>query len=413
MYCVKWIESCGRSGGRASRLQVAATLSVVVAALAVAGCSGQPSGWSGLQNPPQPNPNPTPTAPSGDVLGTGSVRVAMLLPMSASGNAGKLARVFRNSAELALSDYSGTDIQIVIKDTAGTSDGARSAALSAASENAQMILGPIFSSSVSGVSGASRQAGIPVVAYSTNTSVASRGVYLMSFLPQQDVNRIISYAVEKGRKSFAALLPDNGYGTVTEGAFRQAVAQYGGRVVALERYRLDKADMRAKAAVVAAAARQADAVFMPDGGDAAALLAQAMVSAGVNSGTVKFLGSGQWDDPRVLGSSALAGAWFPAPDKSGYTSFAARYAEKFGGTPPRTATLAYDSAILAAGLVRNNRTDPFAYETLTTSQGFIGIDGVFRFRSDGTNQRGLAVYEVSGGTARILSSAPRTFASGS
>jgi outer membrane PBP1 activator LpoA protein len=60
-------------------------------------------------------------------------------------------------------------------------------------------------------------------------------VYLLSFLPESDVNRIVDYAAGTGKRSFAAMLPENAYGNVVEAAFKQAVARKGGRIVAFER----------------------------------------------------------------------------------------------------------------------------------------------------------------------------------
>ena len=93
----------------------------------------------------------------------------------------------------------------------------------------------------------------------------ARGVYLLSFLPESDVERIIGYAAGQGKRSFAALMPDNAYGSVVEAAFKQAVARRGGRVVALERYAADRARRRRDRG--AGARRAADAIFIPDGGD--------------------------------------------------------------------------------------------------------------------------------------------------
>ena len=86
-----------------------------------------------------------------------------------------------------------------------------------------------------------RTRGISVIAFSTNSSVAGRGVYLLSFLPESDVNRIVDYSASIGKKSFAALLPDNAYGNVVEAAFKQAVGRKGGRIVAFEKYGADRA----------------------------------------------------------------------------------------------------------------------------------------------------------------------------
>src|SRR5262249_12613417 len=111
--------------------------------------------------------------------------------------------------------------------------------------------------------------GVPVIAFSTDVNVASRGVYLLSFLPEADVDRVVDYAIAQGKRSFAALVPDNAYGTVVQAAFQTAVARGGGRVVAMERYPLDRAGMQDPVRRVAQAARGVDTIFIPDGADAA------------------------------------------------------------------------------------------------------------------------------------------------
>lgn len=352
-----------------------------------------------------------PVPVTGEVLGSGSVRVALLVPQSATGNAGAIGVALRNAADLALREFSGADIQIMVKDDKGTPDGARTATSEAIAQGAQLILGPLFAQSVTAAASIAKPAGVPVIAFSTDTSAASRGVYLLSFLPQTDVDRIISYAASQGRRSFTALLPANGYGTVVEAALQRAVSTSGGRIVAIQRYQLDRTDMQAKAEAAAQVitSGQADSVFMPDAGDAAPFLAQVMAAQGVRADTVKFLGSGQWDDPRIAAEPTLKGAWYPAPDKAGFEGFSSRYQAAFGQPPQRAASLAYDAVSLAAGLAARFGEQRFTPETIANANGFLGIDGAFRFLPDGTNQRGLAVYELSGGGTTVVDPAPRTF----
>jgi len=46
---------------------------------------------------------------------------------------------------------------------------------------------------------------------------------------------------------------------------------------------------------------------------------------------------------------------------------------------------------------------------LTNPSGFAGIDGVFRFRNDGTSQRGLAILRVTPSGGQVIAPALRTF----
>jgi hypothetical protein len=155
-----------------------------------------------------------------------------------------------------------------------------------------------------------------------------------------------------------------------------------------------------------------DAVFMPDGVDATPFLAQIMAANGVKPGTVIYLGSGQWNDPKLIKESNLSGGWYPGPDDSTFGAFASRYRAAFGGTPLRNATLAYDAVSLAAGLATKYGPERFSPSVLTNPTGFIGVDGAFRFSSDGTSQRGLAIYEIRLGKITVVDPAPRSFGPG-
>lgn len=358
-----------------------------------------------------PNPFEQPTAPAGPpqqpaVAGNGQVRVGLILPLSASGNAGIAAQSMKNAAEMALAEFQNPNIQLLIKDDAGSPQGAQQGAQQASDEGAEIILGPLFAGSVPAVAQVARTRNISVIAFSTDSSVAGRGVYLLSFLPESDATRIVDYSASVGKRSFAALLPDNAYGTVVEGAFKTAVSRRGGRIVAFEKYSGDRT-MQARA--VAQALGGADALLLADDGESVVATADALTTAGANLRNIQMLGTGLWDNPRVYGSASLQGGLYAAPDPAGFRAFAGRYRTRFGGDPVRTATLAYDAVALVAALARTQGTQRFAPDVLTNASGFAGIDGLFRFRSDGTNERGLAVMRVGSGGGQAVAGAPKSF----
>jgi ABC-type branched-subunit amino acid transport system substrate-binding protein len=204
-------------------------------------------------------------------------------------------------------------------------------------------------------------------------------------------------------------MPDNAYGTVVEAAFKQAVAARGGRVVALERYPLDRAKIQASIANVVAAGPRVDAIFIPDGADSVPAVVQALNAAGANAKRVQLLGSGLWEDPQIFSNAAVEGAWYAAPDSTGFRNFSARYRARYGSDPVRTATLAYDAVALVAALTKTQGPQRFSEAILTNASGFTGIDGLFRFRPDGTNQRGLAVLRVAPAGGQVISPAPKAF----
>src|SRR5205823_14353500 len=177
------------------------------------------------------------------------------------------------------------------KDDGATPQGAGQSTQQALSEGAEIILGPLFAASVPATAQATRARGVSVIAVSTDSSVAGRGVYLLSFLPESDVNRIVDYAAGTGKRSFAALLPENAYGNVVEAAFKQPVARKGGRIVAFEKYGAHRSHA---ARTVAQALGQADALLIADDGDSVVATADALTAAGSNLRNIQLLGTGLW-----------------------------------------------------------------------------------------------------------------------
>ena len=167
--------------------------------------------------------------------------------------------------------------------------------------------------------------------------------------------------------------------------------------------------MQATIRNLAQAAARADAVFIPDTADTVPTIVQALAANGVDTRKVQLLGSGLWEDPQIFSSSMLEGAWYAGPDVNGFRNFSGRYRSRYGQDPVRTATLVYDAVALVAALAKTQGQRRFSEDVLTNPSGFTGIDGLFRFRRDGINQRGLAVMRVSGTGGQVISPAPRSF----
>src|SRR5689334_14649992 len=192
-----------------------AALSFVAIGIVVAACTTQLGNGVTTSQPEGQAVN----APAAD----GQVRIGLILPLSAQGNAGVAAQSMKNAAEMAIAEFKNPNIQLLVKDDGGTPQGAQAGAQQAINEGAEIIIGPLFAEAVRAVGATARPRGIPVIAFSTDVSVAARGIYLLSFLPETDVKRIVDYAVSRGKRSFAAMMPDSAYGAVVEATFQQEV----------------------------------------------------------------------------------------------------------------------------------------------------------------------------------------------
>ncbi|GJE62073.1 penicillin-binding protein activator [Methylobacterium trifolii] len=409
-----------RSRARIARAGAAAAM-LGPLLVALGACVGGPDAPRAVRNAPPPQADlapPVDPAPGGPVsagsagtkIGNGPVKLALVLPLTGQGAV--LGAAMRNAAELAYDESQAPDLQILVKDDRGAPDGAREAAQAAVSEGADILLGPLFAANVQAAAVPARNAGKPVVAFSTDATVAARGIYLLSFLPQAEVDRVVEEAVAGGRRSFAALIPETAYGNAVEAQFREAVSRKGARLAGIERYPAGAPGpaIERLAGVITGPAAQADTLFIPETADGLAVVAGALTKAGFSPARVRPVGTALWNEPRLFALPALQGGRFAAPDPAGFSAFASRYQARFGASPPRVAALAYDAVSLSVALNRQYGSQRFAEGTLTKAGGFAGIDGTFRFRADGLTDRSLAVYEIRNNGATIVGPAPRALA---
>ena len=340
-------------------------------------------------------------------------RIAMLLPLGGFDQSAMVAKSMKQAGELALFELDNPLVQLVVKDDKGTPEGAKAAAQEAISEGAEIILGPLYSKAVAGAAPVARAANVPVIGFSNDQQVAGNGVYLMSFLAQPEVERIVAFAASQGKRRFAALIPADAYGQLVEPAFREAVQRAGGTVVALEKYPVQANAMVEPVKRVVAAINLAemsgqavDAVFVPGGPESLPHLGPLLAYTGLDTKRVKLLGTGAWDYPSLGRDKVFLGGWYPSPDPRGFQDFAARFTKTFGSPPPRVASLAYDAVATAVSLSANPFGQRYTVANLTRPAGFAGIDGPVHLTLAGLAERGLAVLEVQPFGASVLQAAP-------
>lgn len=404
--CVPFVTAIYRESARA--------LCAMALVLAIAGLSA-----CAASGPRQPPPPAAPALPQRSDLPSyfrlpnmapdrTPVRVALLLPFSSSSAETRaVANAIEKAAELSLFDSGNADILLMPRDDGGTTGGASAAASRAISEGAEIILGPLFAQSVTAVAPIARAQGVPVVAFSSDRSVGGQGVYLLSFQPEDEVNRIVTYAARHGRSAFAAMVPQNAYGEKAAAAFREAVTKAGARITTVESF-VPKPEEIAQPAAVVASSRP-DAVLIAQGGVVLRSIAPTLAINGASNRGVKYLGTGLWDDTSILREPMLAGGWFAAPSLEGERSFAEKYRSVYGATPPRIASLGYDAVALVTLLAKGTPYQRYTPTALTDPNGFAGVDGIFRFYPDGSAERGLAIMEIQPNGFVVVAPAPSTF----
>lgn len=427
-------------------------------ALALAGCAEkvQPP-VQPVQAPPPPvaeppRPLPPPTAPveaepapapGAESAAPTGTRIGFLVPLS--GPNAILGKALLDAAQLAVFEVGDENLVLLPRDTGGTPEGAAAAAETAIAAGAKLIVGPLFAADVPAVAAKARPAGVSVLSFSNDLSVAGPGVFVMGVPPRAQIDRVIAFARSRGLSRFAGLLPNNSYGAAVENAMRDSMQKTGGQLSVIERY--DPATSDASPVVRRLASYEArranlqqqrrelegrddeaskqalrrlegtdtlgevrfDALVLPDFGDRLLSIAPLLPYYDIDPNRIRLLGTALWDDIRVTREPALIGGWFAAPPPEAREPFNKRYREVYRRDPPRLATIAYDATALAAVLARSEGGPDFRAEAITNPVGFAGMDGVFRLLPDGAIERALAVIEIRRNAFRTISPAPETF----
>jgi ABC-type branched-subunit amino acid transport system substrate-binding protein len=378
------------------------------------------------------------------------LRVGVLLPLS--GPHKQVGEDLLHSILLAVFENPLNNLTVMPLDTGGTPTGAQVALNHALSYGVDVILGPLTAAEVAEIKPYARTAGKPVIAYSSDATVAGDGVFLMSFIPAEQARRMARHGIEQGKTTFGALLPDNAYGNEMLQAFAAEVAKLGGTVVrhafynpaevdlsaalrrlvqmdksanqiqrereALERqYRelgraMDEASLsrlrqlrRAKPTAMV----DFEALFVPASGEAMPLIAPQLAFYDVDSTRVMLLGGTLWDSPRLLRNRGeyLRGGRFPAVDRRGVDRFEAAFKQAFSRMPHSLSVLGYDSARLLAELMAEGRIQPATLpRRLQREQGFRGATGAYRFTDGGITQRQFDLVQVRTRDFQPLEKAP-------
>lgn len=375
----------------------------IFATLALAGCKVIPDG-GGPQGPSGPVIE-QPQTPSETVLPTDTDRhrVALLIPISGSNS--DIGQAIANATTMALLDTSAENLRITTYDT---SQGAGAAASRAISDGNKLILGPLVREDIGAVLAQARPAGVPLISFSNDAGVARPDVFVMGLIPEQSIARTVDFAISQGARRFAILAPEGEYGDRALAALRASTSGSSTSVVAVERF------SRSNRSIVSAAQRLStaggfDTVLIADGARLVAMAAPELKSAG--EALPSIIGTELWAGEASLDSiPTLRGAWFSTVSDERLAGFVRSYEARFGETPNRLAPLGYDAVLLTLRIARDWRpgTD-FPVSRLIDDGGFLGVDGAFRFRANGTSERALEVRQIGNGTVGVVDAAPARF----
>ncbi|MCK4712920.1 MAG: penicillin-binding protein activator [Marinosulfonomonas sp.] len=351
----------------------------------------------------------------GDNVSGSTVKVALLVPGASEKDSNNLlATHLENAARLAIADLEGVKIDLRVYNTAGIPSQAAAVALKAVNDGAKIIIGPLYAESANAVGVAVAKRNVNVLAFSNNTQIAGGNVFVLGHTFQNTANRLAQYAKQQGHGKIMVVHAQTTSGEAGRAAIARAIANAGAIQAGTESYEFSQDGIINAIPDIASTTRDsgANAVFFASNtAGALPILTQLLPENRVDLDVVKFIGLTRWDiPPTTLALPGVQGGWFALPHPGMAAKFKARYGAAFGEAPLPIAGLSYDAIAAIGALAKAGKSKALTRETLTQGAGFVGANGIFRLRPDGTNQRGLAVAEIQDKQVVIISPAPNSFA---
>ncbi len=357
-------------------------------------------------------PVATTTSPKVDT--SKPIPVALLLPRS-SGTAGDatLSQSLENAARLAISDLDGVQIDLRVYDTAGDEATAQTAALRAVDSGAKIILGPVRSGPTNAVGVALAGKGVNVLSFSNNSSIAGGNVFVLGPTFQNTADRLVSYAKGSGKSKIVTVHAQNVAGAAGRDAIQRAVAASGATNAGSVGYEFSQQGVVSAIDDVVNTVKSsgADSIFLTaDTSGALPLFTQLLPEQGLSTASIQYIGLTRWDIPaQTLALPGVQNGWFALPDPASALQYRNRFSAAYGTSPHPISGLAYDGIAAIGALVKQGNSNALSAAALTQGAGFNGVNGIFRLRADGTNQRALAIATIRDKQVVILDPAPRRF----
>jgi|LauGreSBDMM110SN_4_FD.fasta_scaffold13300_3 ABC-type branched-subunit amino acid transport system substrate-binding protein len=354
------------------------------------------------------------------------IKVGLFLPFS--GKNKELGWNLFNAATLSLFDNDeNNNIELVLIDSGDSANEATKAFKEILNQEIKIVIGPVFSPLVEAIEKDVKENNIVVISLSNNQKLIGKttnksGIFLAGIMPENQIEKIVSYAVNQDKSSFSIIAPNNQYGLTITNLLKTISKKKDGTFITSELYDSNAQDFNKLAERVVksfrapshlaegggnkpkAALKESDRIYskiivIPESGKVLSKIVEAIKQQNPDEREFQIVGTSQWDDISTFNDPNLVGAWFSAPESQKFRIFEKSYYQTFNKYPPRISSIVYDSVAVIASLVEKRKdmrieVGDFTAYSIWPKNGFEGIDGLFRFLPNGLVQRNLAILEV-------------------
>ena len=363
------------------------------------------------------------------------INVGVLLPLT--GENKEIGKSILNALELALFQTDSSRINLVIKDTKADPVITEKIFKSLLDNKIKIFIGPLYSNSLASIQRNTLEKNVDLFALSNNTNLAKRGVWIFGIDPQQQTNSILNFLLETGNKKIGFLLPDNSYGYLIYDVMLKSLSGFNIKPAKVEFF-IENIDSQRQAAKKISRGfekyenylksleednekkintaelelekpieKPLDSIFIAASGQALTILASQLQYSNVDPKKVIYAGISSWEDESILQEPALNNSFFSATTDFLQEDIVKTYSKAYGNDMPKVAMVAYDILSLLSSVIKENGELKINY--LLNENGYIGLRGLFRLKSNGIVERTFQIKTIENSTFKTFKKAPEFF----
>ena len=332
-------------------------------------------------------------------------------------------------AILSLEKSNNQNIELLIKDSKREDKNIITSYYELINENVDIILGPVFSENIKLISPIAKTENTMIITFSNNTEVIDKNIFISGLTPEDEIRAIFNYMLPKGKKKYGLILPNNNYGNRSKNLITEILNNNDAELIQSVFYNASDPDFYKVARKIANFEEREknlkkrleelknlntskalkeyeilkdrdtlgnlefDCIYIGvENIKHLSMITSILPYYDVDPKLIIYIGNSLWSHSVLLKEPALEGGIFSNVIYGNYKNFEDSYINTFEKKPHKISSLAYDIIGLISILQQKNKI--INYENITNSSGFLGTNGLFRFRKNGNIERKLSIYQI-------------------
>lgn len=374
--------------------------------------------------------------------------ISVLLPKT--GTNSNLGKSLTHSIEIALLLQPDKNISVNFYDLSGNLEKKQKTIKEVLSKYPDVILGPIFAEDAK-ILRDMKPVELPVLSFTSDSKALGNGVMTMALMPSQSIEYIVKEISNDLAKSVIIFAPNNNSGKLLASVATVATSvydvplsglfyydennsesikssvkkatMYDARLLANNKAREILSDILIKEKLTEkqkeSLSKQLekisktetlgkipyDAVLFLGSAKDSKTIASFLRYFNIQNRDVKFYGNITWDDSEVCTDFNMSGSKFATLPKTS-DNFSTVFERLTNRKPSKLDSFAFDAVSLIKNMPTDNRKK-IMY--LLDPSGYKGIDGLFRLKPNGENERTLQIVETNGNGKRIIKQNKKDF----